>query len=172
MKTYMSALEEMNTEAVEYVRGIPVVKVFQQTVFSFKNFHDSILRYKDMVYRYTLMWEKPMTAYTVIIHGFAYFLIPVGILLITYGAATTPMLIDLFFYILLTPVFAQSIMREHVSQPGAGPGQRGGEPGGRSAEGAPPCPCPWSQSPSPATTSSSGMFRFATKIATKKRWTT
>jgi ATP-binding cassette, subfamily B, bacterial IrtA/YbtP len=111
MKTYMSSLEEMNTEAVEYVRGIPVVKVFQQTVFSFKRFHDSILRYKDMVYRYTLMWEKPMTTFTVIIHGFAYFLIPVGVLLIAHGSATAPMLVDLFFYILLTPVFAHSIMR-------------------------------------------------------------
>jgi ATP-binding cassette subfamily B protein len=111
MKTYMDSLEEMNTEAVEYVRGIPVVKVFQQTVFSFKSFLGSILRYKEMVHRYTLLWEKPMAAYSVIIHGFAYFLIPVGILLIAHGVATTSMLIDLFFYILLTPVFAQSIMK-------------------------------------------------------------
>jgi ATP-binding cassette, subfamily B, bacterial IrtA/YbtP len=111
MKAYMSSLEEMNTEAVEYVRGIPVVKVFQQTVFSFKRFHSSIMRYKEMVHRYTLTWEKPMAAYTVIIHGFAYILIPVGILLITYGSPTAAMLVDLFFYILLTPVFAQCIMR-------------------------------------------------------------
>jgi ATP-binding cassette subfamily B protein len=111
MTSYMNSLEEMNTEAVEYVRGIPVVKVFQQTVFSFKRFHDSIQRYRDMVYRYTRMWEKPMATYSVIIHGFAYFLIPVGVLLITHGAPTTGMIIDLFFYILLTPIFAQSIMR-------------------------------------------------------------
>jgi ATP-binding cassette, subfamily B, bacterial IrtA/YbtP len=111
MKTYMDSLEEMNAEAVEYVRGIPVVKVFQQTVFSFKNFLGSIVRYKEMVHRYTMMWEKPMAAYIVIIHGFAYFLIPVGVLLIAHGSATTPMIINLFFYILLTPVFAQSIMR-------------------------------------------------------------
>ena len=111
MKSYMDSLEEMNTEAVEYVRGIPVVKVFQQTVFSFKSFHDSILRYRDMVYRYTLMWEKPMSAYTVIIHGFAYVLIPVSVLLMARGAPVTAMIVDLFFYILLTPVFAQCIMR-------------------------------------------------------------
>ncbi len=111
MKMYMDSLEEMNTEAVEYVRGIPVVKVFQQTVFSFKRFHDSILRYRDMVYRYTRLWEKPMATYSVIIHGFAYFLVPVAVLLITHGAPTTAMIVDLIFYILLTPVFAQSIMR-------------------------------------------------------------
>jgi ATP-binding cassette subfamily B protein len=117
MRMYMNSLEEMNTEAVEYVRGIPVVKVFQQTVFSFVRFHDSIVRYKDMVSQYTRLWEKPMATYTVIIHGFAYFLIPVAVLLITHGAPTTGMIIDLFFYILLTPIFAQSIMRSmYLSQ--------------------------------------------------------
>lgn len=111
MEKYMNSLEEMNTEAVEYVRGIPVVKVFQQTVFSFKNFYKSITKYKEMVISYTRMWEKPMSLYTVIIHGFAFFLVPVGILLINSGGNHTDVLINLIFYILLTPVFAQSIMK-------------------------------------------------------------
>nr|WP_321430877.1 ABC transporter ATP-binding protein [uncultured Methanolobus sp.] len=111
MEMYMTSLEEMNTEAVEYVRGIPVVKVFQQTIFSFKNFHNSIIKYRDMVYKYTLMWEKPMTTYTVIIHGFVYILIPVAILLIGNSASYAEILLDLFFYILITPVFAQSVMK-------------------------------------------------------------
>lgn len=111
MEMYMNSLEEMNTEAVEYVRGIPVVKVFQQTIFSFKNFHNSITKYRDMVYRYTLMWEKPMTTYTVIIHGFVYILIPVAILLIGNSAGYAEILLDLFFYILITPVFGQSVMK-------------------------------------------------------------
>lgn len=111
MQSYMDSLEDMNNEAVEYVRGIPVVKVFQQTIYSFKNFHNSIARYRDMVYQYTLMWEKPMTAYTVIIHGFVYFLVPVAILLIGNSDNYAGILLDLFFYILITPVFAQSIMK-------------------------------------------------------------
>lgn len=116
MQSYMDSLEDMNTEAVEYVRGIPVVKVFQQTIFSFKNFHKSIRRYKDMVYHYTLMWEKPMAAYTVIIHGFVYILIPVAILMIGNSGNYADVLLDLFFYILITPVFAQSIMKSmHLS---------------------------------------------------------
>jgi len=111
LKSYMDALEEMNTEAVEYVRGIPVVKVFQQTVFSFKNFYDSITRYKEMVYQFTMMWEKPMSAYTVIIHGFVYVLVPVSILLIGHSGNLAGVLLDLIFFILITPVFAQSIMK-------------------------------------------------------------
>jgi len=117
MKRYMNALEEMNTEAVEYVRGIPVVKVFQQTVFSFKNFHNSITRYKDMVSEFTMMWEKPMSAYTTIIHGFVYFLVPVAILLIGNSGDHARVLLDLIFFILITPVFAQSIMKNmHMDQ--------------------------------------------------------
>ena len=111
MMQYMNSLEDMNTEAVEYVRGIPVVKVFQQTIFSFKNFHKSIMNYKEMVYKFTLLWEKPMSTYTVIIHGFAYFLIPVAILLIGNSANYVSILINLIFFVLITPVFSQCIMR-------------------------------------------------------------
>ncbi len=111
MKMYMDSLEEMNTEAVEYVRGIPVVKVFQQTVFSFKNFYNSIQKYKNMVVSYTRLWEKPMSTYTVIIHGFVFILVPVAILLIGSAANYSIVLVNLLFYILITPVFAQSIMK-------------------------------------------------------------
>jgi ATP-binding cassette, subfamily B, bacterial IrtA/YbtP len=107
----MTSLEEMNTEAVEYVRGIPVVKVFQQTVFSFKNFHNSIIKYKNMVTDYTKMWEKPMSAYTVMINGFVYFLVPVAILIINHSRNYTQTILNLFLYVLITPVFSQSIMR-------------------------------------------------------------
>ncbi len=117
MQSYMNSLEEMNTEAVEYVRGIPVVKVFQQTVFSFKNFYNSITRYREMVYQFTMTWEKPMSAYTVIIHGFAYFLVPVAILLIGYSGDMADVLLNFVFYILITPIFAVSIMRSmHLNQ--------------------------------------------------------
>jgi len=111
MKSYMSSFEDMNTEAVEYVRGIPVVKVFQQTIYSFKNFHKSIMNYNKMVYSYTRIWEKPMSAYTVIINSFAFVLAPVSILLIGYTGNYASVLLNFFLFILITPVFSQSIMR-------------------------------------------------------------
>ena len=111
MQQYMNSLEEMNTEAVEYVRGIPVVKVFQQTVFSFKNFHKSIIKYRDMVTTYTKMWKVPMSAYTVIINSFSFVLVPVSILIIGRTGDIAMVLVDLFIYILVAPVFSQSIMR-------------------------------------------------------------
>lgn len=111
MKSYMTSLEEMNTEAVEYVRGIPVVKVFQQTIYSFKNFHRCIMNYNKMVFGYTRMWEKPMSLYTVIINGFVFFLAPLAILLISYSGNYASVLLNFFLFVLITPVFSQSIMK-------------------------------------------------------------
>lgn len=111
MKSYMTSLEEMNTEAVEYVRGIPVVKVFQQTIFSFKNFHKSIMNYNKMVYGYTRLWEKPMSAFTVIINSFIFILAPIAILLIGNTGDYAPVLLNFFLFILITPIFSQNIMK-------------------------------------------------------------
>jgi ATP-binding cassette subfamily B protein len=111
MHAYMNSLEEMNTEAVEYVRGIPVVKVFQQTIYSFKNFHRSIMDYNRLVIQYTLMWEKPMSAYTVVINSFVFFLAPVAIFLTGYTGNPASILLDFFLFVLITPVFSGCVMR-------------------------------------------------------------
>ena len=111
MKSSMTSLEEMNTEAVAYVSGIPVVKVFQQTIYSFKTFHRCIMNYNKMVFGYTRMWEKPMSLYTVIINGFVFFLAPLAILLIGYSGNYASVLLNFFLFVLITPVFSQSIMK-------------------------------------------------------------
>lgn len=111
MQSYMTSLEEMNTEAVEYVRGIPVVKVFQQTIYSFKNFYRSIENYNKMVFGYTMMWEKPMSFYTIIINGFVFFLAPLAILLIGRSGNYAEVLLSFFLFVLITPVFSQNIMK-------------------------------------------------------------
>lgn len=117
MKSYLTSLEEMNTEAVEYVRGIPVVKVFQQTVYSFKDFHRSIVNYKTMVSNYARLWEKPMSAYTVIMNSFVFFLVPVAILMINNTGNIASIILNLFLYVLITPTIAKSIMRSmHLNQ--------------------------------------------------------
>lgn len=116
MKKYMTSLEEMNTEAIEYVRGIPVVKVFQQTIYSFKNFHKSILNYKQMVYQYTLSWEKPMSAYIVAINSFVFVIAPVAILMIGRSGDYSGVLLNFILFVLITPVFSQSIMRSMYLQ--------------------------------------------------------
>lgn len=120
MKSYMDSLEEMNTEAVEYVRGIPVVKVFQQTVFSFKNFHTSIIKYRNKVIKYTKLWEIPMSFYMTIIHSFVFFLIPLGIIILNNSNSYATTIINLIFYILISPLFGQCIMRSMYLQQALG----------------------------------------------------
>lgn len=101
MRQYQDASEQMNNEAVEYVRGIPVVKVFQQTIYSFKNFYAAIMHYKDNVTEYALSCQGPMVAFNVIINASFAVLIPAGILLIR-PENYKSFLLDLVFYMMFT----------------------------------------------------------------------
>ncbi len=110
-KQYYDSLEEMSSESVEYIRGIPVVKTFGQSIFSFKRFYNSIIKYKDMVYAYTVLWQKPMSFYTVIMESAAFFLVPIGILLIGRSNNLALVLSDFVFYILISPIFTLLLMK-------------------------------------------------------------
>ncbi len=110
-KMYYDSLEEMSSESVEYIRGIPVVKTFGQSIFSFKRFYDSIIKYKEMVYAYTILWKRPMSFYTVIMQSAAYFLIPMAIFLIGRGENLALVFADFIFYILISPIFTMLLMR-------------------------------------------------------------
>lgn len=110
MKEYQSALENMNNEAVEYVRGVPVVKTFGQTVFSFKRFKGSIDSYHKWVIAYTksLMW--PMVAFTTVINCVFVPLIIAG-LCFTAGGVDGAFLLNLIFYIIFTPIISVTLMK-------------------------------------------------------------
>ena len=110
MKEYQNALDDMSNEAVEYVRGIPVVKTFGQTIFSFKKFKDSIDRYKVWVIAYTKQLRTPMMFYTTAINGVFVFLIA-GALLFTQDQVTTEFLLNLVFYIIITPIISVTLTR-------------------------------------------------------------
>ena len=110
MKEYQNALDDMSNEAVEYVRGIPVVKTFGQTIFSFKKFKDSIDRYKVWVIAYTKQLRTPMMFYTAAINGVFVFLIA-GALLFTQDQVTTELLLNLVFYIIITPIISVTLTR-------------------------------------------------------------
>ena len=105
MVEYQTYLEKMNAEAVEYVRGIPVTKAFQQSVYSFKNFIDAIKNYAKFSANYSLSTQLPMTAFTVSINGFFALLIPAGILLAG-SVVDRKFLADFMFYVIFTPICA------------------------------------------------------------------
>lgn len=107
MEGYMTALENMNKEAVEYIRGIPVVKVFQQTVYSFKNFHAAIEQYEKYASGYAIKCRVPLTGFNVALNGTFILLIPVACLILA-GVSNQmtyqDVLLDFLFYSLFTPV--------------------------------------------------------------------
>ncbi|MGE4549115.1 MAG: ABC transporter ATP-binding protein [Intestinibacillus sp.] len=108
---YQEALERMSGEAVEYVRGIPVVKVFQQTVYSFKSFYEAIMSYRELATDYSMRWRMPMTGFTTVLNGIFLLLIPAGMLIAAALADGWDALLNLIFYILFTPACAMMMTR-------------------------------------------------------------
>lgn len=105
MKEYQNALEEMSSEAVEYVRGIPVVKTFGQSVFSFKRFRTSIEKYEKWTIAYTEDLRIPMVAYTTIINAVFTILIAAAF----FFTASNTFLLNLLFYIIITPIITVTL---------------------------------------------------------------
>lgn len=110
MAEYQNALEDMSNEAVEYVRGVPVVKTFGQTVFSFKRFKASIDNYGKWVIAYTKELRTPMLFYTAAINSVFAFLIA-GALFLTRNGVTDEFLLNLLFYIIVTPVISVTLTK-------------------------------------------------------------
>ena len=110
MTEYQNALADMSNQAVEYVRGIPVVKTFGQTVFSFQKFKDTIDNYQRWTIAYTKQLRGPMTAYTLAVNSVFVFLIVGGFWLSGKGV-TAALLLDLLFYIIITPVISLTLSK-------------------------------------------------------------
>ncbi len=111
MGEYNKALDAMSNEAVEYVRGIPVVKTFGQSVFSFKRFKDSIDQYQKWVIAYTIDLRRPMTLYTMLVN--ASFAVLIGLTLVISKGRNVDgeYLLNLLYYVIITPAIAVTLNR-------------------------------------------------------------
>ena len=110
MKQYQNALETMSAEAVEYVRGIPVVKTFGQTVFTFKRFKNAIDEYEKWTLGYTKKMMLPMVAFTTAANGIFAALI-IAAFAFTGQGVTNEFVLNLFFYVIITSVLTVTIMK-------------------------------------------------------------
>lgn len=110
MNEYQNALDDMSNEAVEYVRGIPVVKTFGQTVFSFKKFKSSIDSYSEWAISYTKDMRLPMMALTMLINGVFAFIIFAGIIF-SKGTVTDDLILNVLFYTIITPVLTVTMTK-------------------------------------------------------------
>lgn len=110
MQEYQNALEDMSNEAVEYVRGVPVVKTFGQTVYSFEKFKKSIDRYSEWAISYTKSMRIPMCLLTILINGIFAFILATGIWF-TKGGISTTLVLNILFYIILTPILTVTMTK-------------------------------------------------------------
>lgn len=111
MAEYNTALDTMSNEAVEYVRGIPVVKTFGQSVFSFKRFKDSIDQYQKWVIAYTLDLRIPMTIYTTLVNASFAALVALTLVMVRGGNVDDGYLLNLLYYVIITPSIAVTLNR-------------------------------------------------------------
>ena len=110
MKQYQNALETMSSEAVEYVRGVPVVKTFGQTIFSFKRFKEAIDEYEKWTLDYTKSMMKPMVCFTTFANAIFAALIIAAYLFVG-NQITDQFILNLFFYILITSILTTTLMK-------------------------------------------------------------
>ena len=110
MEEYNNALGQMADEAVEYVRGISVVKTFGQSVFSFRRFKEAIDNYEKWVIAYTKDLRFPMMCYTTLVNGIFAVLVAAA-LVMTSGGVTNEFLLDLMYYIIITPIITLTLTK-------------------------------------------------------------
>ncbi|MDR0851247.1 MAG: ABC transporter ATP-binding protein/permease [Clostridiales Family XIII bacterium] len=119
LKNYQDSLEDMNNSAVEYIRGMSVVKAFNQTVYSFRRFYDSIKTYGKFVLGYTMACENYMTLFMVIIQNVYLFLIPVIILISGHAGDYTRFALSAIFYLIFSMALPAAFTKlMYVSQTG------------------------------------------------------
>ncbi|MDE7313382.1 MAG: ABC transporter ATP-binding protein/permease [Eubacterium sp.] len=110
MEEYNNALGQMAGEAVEYVRGISVVKTFGQSVFSFRRFKEAIDNYEKWVIAYTKDLRFPMMCYTTLVNGIFAVLVAAA-LVMTSGGVTNAFLLNLMYYIIITPIITLTLTK-------------------------------------------------------------
>lgn len=103
MKAYFDAQERIHSSAIQYVQGIPVVKIFGQTVFSFKKFHNDLIAYRDWAVAYCDKFENGMAVFTVVLNSFLTFILPVGLLIMSGDPNNISFALVYLFFIIMVP---------------------------------------------------------------------
>ena len=111
MAQYQNAMENMNNEAVEYVRGIPIVKTFNQSIYTFKRFKGAIDNYSSFCISYTKRCRGPMIAFEICVNSVFAFLIAIALIMTGVKASDETFILNLIFYIVFTPIISTTLLR-------------------------------------------------------------
>ena len=111
MAQYQNAMESMNNEGVEYVRGIPIVKTFNQSIYTFKRFKGAIDNYSNFCISYTKRCRGPMIAFEICVNSVFAFLIAMALISSGIKATDQTFILNLIFYIVFTPIISTTLLR-------------------------------------------------------------
>ena len=111
MQKYEDALEQMNNAGTEYVRGISVIKTFNQSVYYFKNFYTSIMHYKEFVLQYSMSWENGYAIFLSLIKLGFVFLLPAALLMAGTATLDPHFFYSFVFYLAFAPVTYTMLMK-------------------------------------------------------------
>ncbi len=103
MKAYYDSLERINASAIQYVRGMPAVKIFGRTVFSFRRFHRDIQEYRTMVTTFSDQFQNGFVLFRTILASSITFVLPVGVLLLSRDPQNTSLGLTVLFFIIMAP---------------------------------------------------------------------
>ncbi|KQO18881.1 ABC transporter ATP-binding protein [Paenibacillus sp. Leaf72] len=103
IKQYYDSLERLNGSAIQYVRGMPVIKVFGQTVFSFRQFYEDMVKYRDFCVKYTDQFQYGFLSFKVVLGSFTAFILPVGVFLLQRDPGNVAFAAVLLFFLILSP---------------------------------------------------------------------
>ncbi|WP_223829349.1 ABC transporter ATP-binding protein [Paenibacillus arenilitoris] len=111
MREYFDSLENINSSAIQYVRGMPAIKMFGQTVHSFRQFHEDIVRYRDFSLKYADHFQNGYVSYKVIVLSLATFVLPAGLFILSRDPDNMAFARTLMFFLVLVPGVASPIFK-------------------------------------------------------------
>lgn len=111
LKQYHDSLERMNASAVQYVRGMPAVKVFGQTVKSFRQFYQDMIRYRDYGVKLADLFQNGFVLFKVIISSFVVFVLPVGVFLLSRDPGSVSFASVLLFFLIMAPGISAPMLK-------------------------------------------------------------
>jgi ATP-binding cassette subfamily B protein len=111
MKQYFDALENINTSSIQYVKGMPSIKIFGQTVRSFRKFYDDMIRYRDFSVKYTDNFQNGYVSFKVIILSLATFILPVGLFFLSRDPGNVAFATTLIFFLVLAPGISTPVFK-------------------------------------------------------------
>jgi ATP-binding cassette subfamily B protein len=108
---FYDALEDINTSATQYVQGMSSIKIFGQTMYSFRKFYADVLKYRDFSMKYALNFENSFAAYRALVSSLSTFILPVGLFFFIGNPQNISFALTLIFFLIITRGVSTQVLK-------------------------------------------------------------